>query len=70
MCLEKFCGSICELHKNPVNCILHLIAGIILIYALWAHKTGLILTAILVAIVGHIIQALNKKTGKGKKKRR
>lgn len=67
MCLEKLCGKCCELHKNSVNCVLHLIAGIILIYALWIHSLKGILIAILIAIIGHIIQMASKKTKKKKR---
>ena len=71
MCLEKFCGRVCGMHKNPVNCLLHVIAAIILIYALWQHSIEWILIAFLIAIVGHIIQAATaKKTKTAKKKKR
>lgn len=70
MCLEKFCGKCCEMHKSPINCVLHLIAGIMLIYALWIHSLKGILIAILIALVGHIIQCFQtKKIIKHKKKR-
>ena len=70
MCLEKFCGKMCTMHKNPINCFLHLIAGIVLIYALWEHSVTLILIGILIAVIGHIIQAAqDKKTGKKTKKK-
>ena len=67
MCLEKFCGKYCEMHKSPVNCLLHLIAGILIAYSLWVHNVKLILLAVLIVIVGHLIQIANKK---GKKKKR
>ena len=70
---KMWCEKICSMHKNPINCLLHLIAGIILIYALWMHSIKLILVGILIAVIGHIIQAsTNKKTktstNKAKKK--
>lgn len=61
------------MHKNPVNCILHLIAGIILIYSLWINSLKGILIAILIAFFGHIIRIANKKqrlNKKAKKKNR
>ena len=67
MCLEKLCGKCCELHKSPLNCIFHLIAGILLAYSLWVHNVKLILLAVLIAIVGHIIQMASKKTKKKKR---
>ena len=69
MCLEKFCGKCCEMHKSPITCVFHLIAGIILAYSLWVHSLKGILIAILLAVVGHIIQMANKKGIKNKKKR-
>jgi hypothetical protein len=64
------CENICSIHKNPVNCILHLIAGIILIYALWMHSIKGILIAVLIALIGHIIQGvLDRKQIKPIKKK-
>lgn len=65
------CEKICSVHKNPINCILHLIAVIIAIYALWNQNVNLILVAIAIAIVGHVIQyftasKIEKKTKKKK----
>lgn len=71
MCLEKFCRKCCEMHKNPLNCFLHLIAAVVVIYALWKNNIGLILLGILIAVIGHIIQAASKKAEvKTKRKRR
>lgn len=67
MCLEKLCGKCCEMHNSSIICIIHLIAGIILIYSLWVHSLKGILIAILIAIVGHIIQMASKKTKKKKR---
>jgi len=68
MCLEKFCGKLCDMHRNSINCFFHLIAGIIIVYALWIHNVKLILVAILIAIIGHIIQAISSKKRKKKKR--
>ena len=71
MCLEKFCGKCCEMHKSPVNCLLHVIAEIVVIVALWYNSIEWILIGILIAIVGHIIQAISKTSKvKTKKKKR
>jgi len=68
MCLEKFCGKCCEMHRNPVNCLLHVIAAIVVIVALWYNKATWILIGILIAVVGHIIQAATVKKAKKKKR--
>ncbi len=57
----------CGMHKNPINCALHLVAGIIFIYALWYHNIKLILIALLIAVIGHIIQAASARKPKEKK---
>lgn len=68
MCAERFCEKMCNMHKSPVNCLFHLIAAIIIIYALWEHSLGWILIGILVGIVGHIIQESGNKGKKVEKK--
>ena len=71
MCLEKLCGKCYEMHKSPVNCLLHLIAAIVVIVALWYNNVDWILIGILIAVIGHIIQAAGKKPKeKAKKKKR
>lgn len=67
MCLEKLCGKMCGMHKNPINCLLHLIAGIVLIYGLWMHSITWIIIGVVIALVGHIIQALSSRKGVKKK---
>ncbi len=71
MCLEKFCKRCCEMHKSQVNCILHLIAAIVVIYALWINSVKWILIGILIAVIGHIIQEVSgKKQNTAKKRKR
>lgn len=72
MCLEKFCGKMCGMHRNPINCLLHLIAAVVFIYALWMHNIKWVLIALLIAVIGHIIQAVSTKkpVRKERKKRR
>lgn len=64
-----WCEKICGMHKNPINCFLHLIAGILLVYALWMRNVTLIVVAVVIFTIGHIIQALSRK-GKAKKTRK
>ncbi len=71
MCFEKFGKWMQEKHKNPANCILHIIGAVIIICALWNHSIAWILIGILIMVVGHIIQAAGeKKPGKKVKKRK
>lgn len=71
MCLEKFGEKMHKMHKNPINCFLHLVAAVIVIYALWVHSIMWILIGILIAVIGHIIQAVSeKKPGKKEKKKK
>jgi len=70
MCLEKLCGKCCEMHKSPVNCLLHLVAAIIVIIALWYNSLAWILVGILIAVIGHIIQAISKKPKEKARKKR
>lgn len=51
-------------HKHPANMWLHIVAGIILIFALWDHSILWIFIAFLVAGLGHAIQLSDKKTQK------
>jgi len=62
------CENICSIHKSPANCILHLIAGIILIYSLWMHNIKGILIAVLIALIGHIIQGVSERKSTKKKR--
>ena len=73
MCFGKCDKWMGEKHKNPINCFLHLVAVVIVIYALWIHSIPWILIGVLVAVIGHIIQEVGKNPGKKekiKKKRR
>jgi len=59
------------MHKNPANCLLQLIAAIVVIVALWYNSIEWILVGVLIAIIGHIIQAATKKkAAKPRKKKR
>ena len=63
----------CEWHKHPINVVLHIIALIIGIWGLWQHDWNLIGGAVLIAALGHIIQAIamrkNKKVTVKKRRR-
>jgi hypothetical protein len=61
MCLEKLCEKCYSMHKNSVNLIFHLVAIIIIIYALWSNSIEGILVGLLIAVIGHIIEELKKK---------
>ena len=45
-----------EWHKYPLNAFLHIVALIILVIALWNHSWLGIVTAFIVALIGHLIQ--------------
>jgi len=65
-------NKILDMHRNPVNCFLHLVAAIVVAVALWHHNVTWILLGLLIAVIGHIIQAISerKPTKKSKKKRK
>ncbi len=63
------CEKICIMHRNPINCFLHLVAGILLIYALWVHDINLIIWAVLIFAIGHLIQTLMKRKQKKEKRK-
>lgn len=63
MCLDKLYA----LHKNPVNAFLHVIAIIILIFALWNHSWMWIAIAFIIAAIGHLIQMSRKSKRKRRK---
>ncbi len=62
MCLDKLYA----LHKSPVNASLHMLAGIILIFALWNHSWMWIAISLVIAAIGHMIQISSRP----KRKRR
>ena len=64
------CEICCKWHSNPVNAFLHAIAFIVLIYGLWIHSAQSIGIAVVLAILGHLIQAVQKNSGKSRRKRR
>lgn len=70
MPLKKVNSKMFEMRKSPINWVLHLIAGIVIIYALWQHNIILIIIGALIAIAGRIIQALSHKKGIKKRKRK
>jgi uncharacterized membrane protein len=69
MCLERFTKKIYEMHKSPTNCVLHIIAIVVVIYALWINSLVLVLVGILIGVIGHIIEEVGKK-GKRKVKKK
>ena len=72
--MKNYIKKMFEWHKYPVNAVLHAIAGIILIFALWNNSWMWIVIAIIVAAIGHLIQEtyghkarIDKLEGKRKK---
>ncbi len=67
-----------NMHKDPTNCLFHIIAAIIVGYGLWVHSIEVILGGLLFAVIGHMIEELkkkkktrtNKKTKKTKRKKK
>lgn len=47
----------CCWHKNSVNKLLHIIALIVLVCGLWTHDWKLIIAAIILCLIGHLIQS-------------
>ena len=62
--------KICEWHKDPVNAFLHGVSFIIIIIALWNHSVGWIILAIIIMILGHLIQGKHHHRFLGGKKKR
>jgi len=66
---------VCKWHETPLNAVLHVIAFFILLYGLWLHNWTYIIAAIVIAVIGHIIQCCilkgkkEAKTEKSKKRR-
>jgi len=63
---EKFA----DMHKDPMNCLFHIVAAIIVCYGLWVHSIEVILGGLLFAVIGHIIEELKKKKKSLKKTER
>jgi phage-related holin len=45
------------------------VAAVVVIYGLWQHSIKLILIGILIAVIGHIIQATTTKKAVGKEEK-
>ena len=58
----------CSIKENPVLSILHLVAMILLIYALWTHRIWIVLIILVAGIIMHLMKHSSNK--KIKKKRR
>jgi hypothetical protein len=61
MCLERLCEKCHGMHKSSINLVLHLVAAIVVIWALWKNNIIWILVGLLIAIIGHIIEEAKKK---------
>ncbi|MBM3234225.1 hypothetical protein FJZ19_03975 [Candidatus Pacearchaeota archaeon] len=64
------CIKICEIHKNPLNLALHIFALIILIIGIWTLSIKVIIAAIIVALIGHLIQLVTRKKEKKNRRRK
>jgi Flp pilus assembly protein TadB len=54
---------------NPMLCILHLIAIILLIYALWVHNVWIAVIILAAGIIIHAIKYFSKKKTNRRKRR-
>jgi len=61
MGLKGLYEKCCELHRDPVNLFLHLVAAVVLIYSLWLNSLEGILIGLLIAVIGHIFEEVKKK---------
>ena len=52
---------LCSWHKNPINTVLHIIAFIVWSYAAWINSWKWMLGAVVIALIGHIIQMSMEK---------
>ncbi|MBI2449599.1 hypothetical protein HYV49_04860 [Candidatus Pacearchaeota archaeon] len=52
----NYIEKLCEWHKYPINAFLHLVALIVLIFALWNHSWVGIVSAFIIVLIGHLIQ--------------
>jgi hypothetical protein len=62
--------KLADMHKDPMNCLFHIVAAIVVAYGLWVHSIEVILGGLLFAIVGHIIEEVKKKKKSVKKTKR
>jgi len=69
MCLKGLYEKCCNMHRDSINLFLHLVAAVVLVYSLWINSIEWILLALLIAVIGHIIEELNKKSSRRKKVR-
>ena len=58
------CGLMCAMHESPLCAAMHIVAFIVLLVGFWFHSSMVIIAAIVVALVGCLIQMLGKKTVK------
>jgi|GEM_PF-2187179 len=57
---KRVCNICCNWHSSPINIILHIIAFILIISGLWNHSIKTIIIAVLLAVIGHLIERLRK----------
>lgn len=61
--------KLADMHKDPVNCLFHIVAAIVVGYGLWVHSIEVILGGLLFAVIGHIVEELRKKKKSVKKRK-
>jgi hypothetical protein len=59
-----------DMHKDPTNCLFHIIAAVIIAYGLWINSIEVILGGLLFAVIGHIVEELKKKKRSMKKSKK
>lgn len=60
------CQNICSVRKSPTKFFLNLIAIIVLFYSLWFQNIKGILIAVLIILIGQIIQSISEQRKKNK----
>lgn len=66
--VKMCCDIICKWHETPLNLALHVLGFILLLYGFWIHSFSVIISAVIIMIIGHVVQTLIKST-KAKRKR-
>lgn len=52
----------CCCGKTRLNKAFHLLALVVLIFGLWYRNLGVIIAAVIVALIGHLTELLTRKT--------
>jgi len=60
------CNFLCKWHGSPLNMAFHFLAFVVLVYGLWMHSWSVILSAVVVALIGHLSQIIGNMGNKAK----